>query len=146
VGVKIGAKGRGLQRRSGVGESAIELFVCKHSSFEHGELLKHLGVFDATRGYPVPTEQFSLLCMDASKTYIDLEYGTRAWWQGYGESWCGVRPSRKGKGLTGNLHVKESNEVMFNATGRVHRPDDSPGKVARARGIYEDELVVMTPI
>jgi hypothetical protein len=42
--------------------------------------------------------------------------------------------------------MKKGHEVMFNPTCGVYRTDNSPGKVARARGVYEDKLVVITPI
>jgi hypothetical protein len=42
--------------------------------------------------------------------------------------------------------VNEGNEMVFHAAGGVNGANDSTGKVARTGGIYEDELVMITPI
>jgi hypothetical protein len=42
--------------------------------------------------------------------------------------------------------VNEGNEVVLNATGSVNGANDSSGKVPRTGGIYEDQLVMITPI
>jgi hypothetical protein len=42
--------------------------------------------------------------------------------------------------------VDQGDEVVFNSAGGVNGPYDSSGKVPGTRGIYEDELVMITPI
>ena len=90
VRVEIGAKGRGLQRGSRIGKSAVQLLVGEHSGLEHGQLLKNLGVLNSTSGYPVSPEEFALVRMASTKSDVDLEDGARARGQGHRQGGGGL--------------------------------------------------------
>jgi hypothetical protein len=80
VGVKIGSKGRGLQRGARVRQSSIELLIREHTCFEYGELLKYLSVFDPSRGYTIAAEELALIRVSSTEPDVDIKHRARAWW------------------------------------------------------------------
>jgi hypothetical protein len=144
--MEIGAQGRGLQCGPRVGEPSIEFLICEHPSFEDGELLKDLGVLDTTRGYPISAKELTLISVRSSKPDVYLKNSARARRQGHRKSWRGIGTWREGEVLTRYAELNEGYEVVLNATGGADGPDYSSGKVPRARSVYEDQLVMVTPI